>query len=238
MIEDFFLRAHFRLRSQIWGRWKLRRGLPPASSRKFLEFYHLVIEKNLSADFRANLNELWDVGCANWSYASVLADFFPAARICGFEVDGGRRYWNLFRRADAAEGEACSLRESGRDARFIEGDFRSCFASGSEAHSRLGKRALVSFFFPFVSADPCRAWGLPSEYADFQACLKQAQNYTKFLDFDTADFLSCHQGSWEAELARKAYAEAEIEVKEKTIGPEELIGIWPQKWPIYTFSTV
>ncbi len=216
---DFWLEMNHRFREQVGKRLKLRPGLPlELTNQGELAFYRLVLERSrISPKARTVV----DVGCRNWSYAPTLAEYFPDAELHGVEVDGARRYLTLHRRMDAALAQAVALFEVGRCAHTHFKDFRETQIRGPDM--------AFTFFFPFVSQDPCRAWGLPAnKFASFAELLEHAL----YLCDGKCQILSAHQGEWEAELARDAYTEAGLKVRERVLYPEEFSGLWPSPHPV------
>lgn len=216
----------FGLRDRFWGRLRLRGGLPRPERGPQAEgeqaFYALLLERALPAPERDRIGIVRDVGCRNWSYARAVARAFPRAELVGIELDGGRRYWNLYRRGDAARAHAEDLILAGRSARCVFGDFR---AVPLEARAVAGSSDATLFFFPFVSPRPCLRWGLPPEYADFPSLLAHAR--------DGSMLLSCHQGQWEGEIARAAYLAAGMKPIETVVRASEFAGLWPSPHDVH-----
>ncbi len=172
-----------------------------------------------------------DVGCRNWSYAAALGEAFPRARLLGVEVDGGRRYWDLYRRRDLAEAYASDLRKNGREAKCLFRDFRKI----SKVDLPRGEQVAFCFFFPFVSARPCVKWGLPLQFVAFDSLLEHSRTIS-----EKSMIMSCHQGEWEAEIAKQAYESNRITADQIVIAPDEFTGLWPAQHPIHilTYSLV
>jgi len=91
--------------------------------------------------------DLSDVGCANFWYASALQVFFRPRRLDGYEVEGYRRYLNGRTRWDDARGYAGAWPNTA----FHLADYCQIAAPAQ----------LITCWFPFVSAAPLLAWGLP-----------------------------------------------------------------------------
>jgi len=241
--ENTLTRLQFRLRRDVFGRIKVRPGLPAPVAGAGVErergFYSLVCEKAFDLETRARVALVWDIGCRNWSYARALAAAFPRANLIGVEVDGGRRYWNLHRRMDMAAAHAVDLVRHGRGARCVFRDFRELHLEslaadpglGAGDSGRLRSIQAFGFFFPFVSPRPCVRWGLPPDYADFRSLLEHAGNSA-----GPKIFLSTHQGEWEAEIASKAYLEMGLEPRESVLQPTEFSGLWPSPHPVHVLS--
>ncbi len=225
MLEE----VKFRLRSRLWGRIKVRPGLPePRISPAECAFYRMLVQRMLTQGERARVETVIDVGCRNWSYAQALAEAFPRAKLMGVELDGGRRYVNLHRRQDQAAAHALRLREQGREVSTFFRDFRECRFENESG--RIAPQSLFTFFYPFVSRDPCEAWGLPARFAHFESSLRHA------LALDGhAWILSAHQGEWEAEIARNAYGQIGLKAREAVVAPSEFSGLWPSAYPVHLF---
>ena len=229
-VSELRNRFQFFLRERYFGKLKLRRGLPRVNSEETPEdrFYRLVISKALGLISSRDFAAVWDVGCRNWSYAKALALEFPNATLHGIELDGGRRYWNLYRRQDAALAQVAQLRTLGKNAKCTFLDFKKI----DSTFGHVSDRTLFCFFFPFVSPRPCARWGLPIGFADYASLLSHTRDLAR-----DACILSIHQGEWEAELAEKAYRHSNMEMIPFTISPEEYRGLWPSNYPIYGFVT-
>lgn len=227
----------FHLRTRYFGQLRLRRGLPPPVVGERIErerkFYALLLAR-ARAEFTAatkgqaedftQARDVFDIGCRNWSYAPALSKVFARARFHGVEVDGGRRYWNLHRRIDAAASQARELESQGQEASVIFDDFRNL-----DLRKITSASALFCFFYPFVSARPCRKWGLPVSFADFHSLLAHVGTSGARLNH----VLSVHQGEWEAELAREAYARAGLACRETVVKPSSFIGLWPNAYDMH-----
>lgn len=220
----FFQDFQYYLRKNYLGKVSLRNGSPELGAALKSDgaertFYRLVLERAF-VDGREKWDEVWDVGCRNWSYVRALADYFPEAELVGVEVDGGRRYWNLYRRRDYAEAFA---RAVGSRARCVFEDFRQVRILESQS------ARLFCFFFPFVSENPCREWGLPLEFSDFSELLARSMASKS----GRLQILSLHQGEWEAEAAREIYIKAGVSIRETLIYPHEYAGLWPSEHTIH-----
>jgi hypothetical protein len=234
------------LRAKWLGQIPLRRGLPPLGApiaiARERAFYNKVLGKALpqGAPFPPDL--LVDIGCRNWSYAQALADFFPKTQLLGVEVDGWRRYWNLYRRIDLARAYAEDLCQQGHSAGVIGEDFRNV-----DLRSHLGSqssnlhRIAFCFFFPFVSENPCLQWGLPKRFMDFSQLLEHSQSQIKSFSNDQrveSFWISAHQGEWEAEEARNAYQKVGFKVKESCLPVEEYRELWPSHFETHIFVAI
>lgn len=230
--QDLTAEIGFSLRQSLLGRLKLRSGLPEVDSRTIAArkeqiFYRKVLERALGTfPIPMGGKTVWDVGCRNWSYARALAEVFPDARLRGVEVDGGRRYWNLYRRQDMAQAYAQELRAEGREVECEFRDFRDISPAAFE------RGDLFCFFYPFVSKNPCVKWGLPSSFSNFKELLRHIQRSEAKGSFQ---LLSCHQGEWEAEIALECYSNLNIPVKLSVLEPEDFKGLWPSPHPALIF---
>lgn len=222
------------------GKLRLRRGIPKAYLNSAVlgerRFYTEVLKRALGADSReAELyQEVVDIGCRNWSYAQSLAAFFPKAKLTGIEVDGGRRYVNLYCRRDQARAYAHELCQKGREAWYWEGDYLDF-----DPHS-VATPAVFTFFYPFVSDNPCLKWGLPVQFADFYKLLLHTKELVKKSQKNVKGdgeglIVSLHQGEWEAIEARKHYTKENLSVKEFYIPSAEFKDFWPSPYDAYGF---
>lgn len=231
ILQSKLNQIQFLLREKWLGRLTLRRGLPKPQESQAESgeraFYRLVLDRALPLEERDRIEVAWDIGCRNWSYASAIAQSFARARLIGVEVDGKRRYWNLFRREDVARSYALQLEQEGRGAECIFRDFRLIAPDLSPAPQ---SRHVFCFFFPFVSERPCVKWGLPRQYADFASLLSHALRLAH-----EPILISIHQGEWEAEIARAAYARVGVAVREQLLEPREFVGLWPARYTIHLF---
>lgn len=76
-------------------------------------------------------------------------------------------------------------------------------------------------------------WGVPKRYADFEKLISHALEGTP----QGAQFLSCHQGEWEAEIAETAYAKLKVSVQKSVYPVSELQAFWPHPYDICIFSS-
>ena len=221
MLQKF----QFQLRQRLFGRLILRPGLPrvrPAlAEANECAYYRKLFCAAMDKRARREVGRVIDVGCRNWSYAQAVADCFPRAALLGVELDGYRRYWNMYRRIDYAQAYAAQL---GRPARVIAGDFRDLDTLGEASFAG---ETLFCFVFPFVTEDPCLSWGLPSCYADYQALLRHA---IRLAQPQTPRFLAVHQGDWEVDAARETYAALGFEMRSVKLRPTAWAGLWPSPY--------
>ena len=225
------------LRERVTGKIVMRSRLPLPTYDEQTDaeqnFYRLLLARALDAPTNA-ADVVWDIGCRNWSYAPALADVFPQARLIGVEVDGRRRYWNLYRRMDYATAQASSLSLDGRDSQCVFADFRNVPV---EFALNAGETSMFCFFFPFVSPNPCLKWGLPLHFANFENLLRHARTGAIRAKSD-AEFVSCHQGEWEAEIAKEAYENLGLAVKHSVVNAREYEGLWPSSHDVHVLTSV
>lgn len=245
-IHNLLNEIRFTLRTQVWGKVRFRHGLPEViptrpEIKKECDFYSLVLSRGFSPADAQKMGLVVDVGCRNWSYVGALSRFFPNADLLGVELDGLKRYRNLFRRIDYAEAFAekgLDVRNArpGREIRVVALDFLEIRElRQKESRELSGGGPLFCFFFPFVSEDPCLAWGLPKQYGNFGELLDHAVDSSLELCREPL-FLSLHQGPWEAEIARGLYLERGIEITHEEILPvESFQHLWPGKYEICLF---
>lgn len=250
LIHDSMMEAQFKLRQGLLGQVRLRQGLPRLPEMLLregeLEYYRRVLERSYAhKNDRQSVCQVVDVGCRNWSYVRALARFFNNAHLLGVEVDGWRRYWNLHRRKDYADAYAAELRAEGREVQTFFGDFadlQELPTAGPWGQSPERREILFCFFFPFVSENPCRSWGLPSRFVKFKELVLKAQTLVASKNQHSLNsstqcamefvprLLSVHQGEWEAEEARQVYSELGLTFKESTLHVEEFKELWPSPY--------
>lgn len=224
----------FGLRERILGRFAFRRGPPNLdtySSKDEERYYNLLLEQSLPDSSRHSIDHVIDIGCRNWSYINSLAQQFPHSRLTGVEIDARRRYWNLFRRIDVAEAYVQRLRQANRTAEFIPKDFRHV------EFPMLSGRTLFCFLFPFLSENPCIQGGLPKSYADFGSLLNHSKKLAQHFTI-SPQWISIHQGEWEAEEARIFYSQSGLQVKEDRVPAQIWQDFWPSPYDSWIFTTV
>lgn len=242
--EEILNEVKFRLRERYFGKLSLRVGLPyvSLSDRAVIreeEYYKLILTTwatrvtgatgllNSTEGLGSSLStvsQVIDVGCRNWSYVGALSQFFPDAHLTGLEVDGRRRYWNLYRRMDLAQAYAQELQKRhSKRVLYLNKDFRSL--------DRLEKDSNVAFcfFFPYVSENPCLKGGLPSRFADFKVLLMHSLQLATASE-SKARWISSHQGDWEIKIARKAYQDLGLSVQEFILKVEDFKSVWPSQF--------
>ncbi len=217
----------FSIRTQLLGRLRLRPGLPTPLTGGDPEnrFYRELLKRAfLTAPTLSETAEVIDVGARNWTYLPSLCEGFPKAAFTGIEVDGYRRYANLYRRCDQLKSQCNYAHDGGRSADFWIGDFRDFKAVGD------CDQRLITFFYPFVSEDPCAAWGLPNRFARFQELLVHARS------LGAGAILSVHQGEHEFVIAKEAYAGAGFRaesLKTFVFPRDEFKDYWPGQFSAY-----
>jgi len=200
-------------------------------------FYRLILERALSSEVRQQCHRWLDVGCRNWSYLSGALEALPAVRQgIGIELDPGRIYWNGFYRGNYAHAEAARACSQTRTIHFLGGDFTKVPLEPElralNEEEKEYPALLVTHFFPFVSAEPCRAWGLPKTYSNFDALIARTQALCHWHRPRTVRWLSLHQGEWEAEIARPLWEKHCPIESEGVLGPLEFQALWPGKHPV------
>jgi len=238
MVQNFLNELKYSLRQKWLGNWVLRRTPPnlPLLSNRYQEnqFYQLLLGSIIPQDQAEKFTQIIDVGCRNWSYLSSLASYFPNAKLTGIEVDGKRRYWNLYRRMDLAQAQAETLRLQGRKVEFHCQDFLSLSLQFHPEKTNSEQQGLFCFLYPFVSKDPCLDWGLPARFSDYGALLSHSR---KLSDSAGLPFfwMTVHQGDWEADEARKIYHEWGFKMKELQIKSEQWQDFWPSRYDAWIF---
>lgn len=222
MLRDFALELSLRARPHLARLLRyLRADARDSRSEDTAEaeIYRAILTSQFPDEReRAAFQRVWDVGCRNWSYASTLAAHFPQAQLIGVEVDPDRLYGNFSTRRSAANAEARRLLEQGREVRLELKDFRSCDVIAGRRPS------LICHFFPYVSESPCRSGGLPARFANFAGLLEASQRHSP------ATLLSCHQGEWEAAVARTAYQRTGLMLSAEHELPQN--PLWDFPYPI------
>ncbi len=227
MFQDTWTHLQFALRKNVFGKIRVRSSLPvpqlTQGIQKERQFYHFVLSRALASEEKGSWKQVVDVGCRNWSYAQAIAEFFPNANLWGIEVDGNRRYLNLYRRMDFARTYAEELRSESRDVQFWHGDFENF------NELQASKDTLFCFFYPFVSENPCLKWGLPTRFVKFSNLLRHALEISSKEGSPRTGILTLHQGEWEAEISRRAFREVGLSFEEKVLKVEEFEEFWPSQ---------
>jgi hypothetical protein len=127
-----------------------------------------------------------EVGCQDFARLPALQAYLAKrkimAEITGIEVDAFPLLDNLHSRADKA---AYYIGVTKGSAKFVPADF---FRWSQAAH-------LTFSFYPFVSANPALAWGLPKEFGDPKPWVN---SFVRNLQ-PGGLLLIVHQGPWEEE---------------------------------------
>lgn len=231
MLRSKITELQFALRKNYLGKMVLRQGLPQLRSseelKKERQFYRLLLSRGF-AFHEKKYDHVIDIGCRNGSYLQALSESFPGSKVTGIEVDGGRRYWNLYCRRDFARSHVAELNQKGIPVCFWEGDFLD-FKEVSPS-----QRVIFCFFYPFVSENPCLKWGLPLRFSNFLNLIGHVKELTDRFNLQATVF-SAHQGEWEAEEARCSYADHEISFSETRVSVEDLQYLWPSDHSTHLF---
>jgi len=201
---------------------------PPEAAPEII-YYSKLLKSSQKYYHPGQIKQVIDVGCRNWSYVDTFARSFPNANLVGIELDGLRRYWNLYRRIDYARAYAKELQKLGREAEAHLGDFLTLPLQLKPAPT------LFSFLFPFVSDNPCLKWGVPKRYSNFSKMIERSLSLAEQWSLPNAYCLSVHQGEWEADIARAAYQKLGLKMNETVLSPEEWAGIWPSPYENWIF---
>ena len=147
---DTFRDFAFQLRRRAIGQLKLRSGLPAVSqevaANPEIAFYQILLDA-ISVPGVQPPQIVCDVGCRNWSYVRALRRSFPRAQLFGLELDGFRRYLNLWRRMDYAAAHGAAVGGTAITGDFLKVSLEELFR---------GDTILWTVFFPFVSCGPCQ----------------------------------------------------------------------------------
>ena len=148
--------------------------------------------------------EAADVGSGSFWYVAALQAFFAPRRLEGYEVEGFRRYLNGRTRLDSAQGYAQPWPQT----RYHVTDYRQVRQTA----------ALVTCWFPFVSAEPLLSWGLPLNLLKPQELFQQINCNL------TADgrFFMVNHGPTEAQVAAGLAKSAGL----------RLLWVWPESDPL------
>lgn len=212
----------FHMREEWGGGLFLRQTLPQVEiDSEEIAYYSEILQEavKIESKFEITPEVTIDVGCRNWSYVSAYHTLFPHTKLLGVEVDGNRRFWNLFRRQDYAKSYLKALKHS-ETVNVLFQDFSkltreqivsSLLLDSHSTDGGIGTRdgLLFCFLFPFVSVRPCLKWGLPSHYSHYDKLISHAKELAR--EFNTPlKILSLHQGDWEAQIAFKIYTDLKI----------------------------
>lgn len=127
-------------------------------------------------------SEILEVGSQDFSRTPAYANFFPATKITGIEIDPFPVLRELHSRMDKAK---YYISHFAPKSTYEEGDF-----------FKWNKRyELIICFYPFVSTNPALAWGLPANLGNPLLWIHALEkNLTP-----GALALLVHQGDWEEE---------------------------------------
>lgn len=129
--------------------------------------------------------EILETGAQDFSRLPAIRKFFTlnhfSPTITGLELDPFPILTDLHSRADKADYYLSLAKNSGD--KFLAGDF---FKSALQADCILS-------FYPFVSANPALAWGLPAEFGSAE---KWLEGFSRTLK-PGGLLLVVHQGEWE-----------------------------------------
>jgi hypothetical protein len=245
------LALELRLRDWAYQNLRPRSGLPqapikpPRGVQESL-FYQAVLQEALTPELRGGITHWLDVGCRNWGYLTGCLAALPGLKSgIGIERDPGRIHWNGYYRGDYAQAAALGSRTPERHLEFIAGDFRSFHLAApgtlrGEAQTESGDgTTLITHFFPFVSENPCRSWGLPPDYSDFTPLAARTVELLQTAAQKNSSpgvWISMHQGEWEAKVARNIWSSLGWTFSEKQILPDSLPGNWPGRHPLHLLT--
>lgn len=128
-------------------------------------------------------------GCQDFARLPALSAFFPKALITGVEIDPYPVLRGFHSRFDKAEYYRSLGADPGRH-HYRAGDF---FRWHEPAD-------LVIAFYPFVSANPALAWGLPKEFGRPEPWIASFRRNLK----PGGTLVVVHQGEWEQEAFDEA----------------------------------
>ncbi len=182
--------------SQLQALARLREGYPRLSSLRLsrpLQWQESLYVLDLLAQHLSPPTQgaCLDVGCRNWAYLPGQWAWH-AGPWDGIEIDPHRRYLDLTTRGAHAQATAA--------------DYDACrFITGS-VETLAGPYTRITWFLPFVSPAPHRAWGLPPGL--FQP-LRLLDHVYQLLA-PGGELLISNQGSEEAELQRDLLEQCQI----------------------------
>lgn len=203
-LKDTWREAQWQFRQQFWSRYVFRSGLPKIKEFPLEQEQYEFLLQHLPAPVWNSIDSLIDIGSRNGSYLPAFLNFLEPKKSytwrC-FEVDGGRRYWNGYRRSDELQAWADFLQKKGRPLQVHLQDFCQWRAQKGPR----SEKALITLFYPYVSEAPCHAGGLPRRFAQFSNILGHLANHLEQQTFQEIFLFSVHQGPWEAEQAEQTY---------------------------------
>lgn len=180
-----------------FGLAHLRRNLRPATYQKNLATLWILDQMETHRFLPSGPLSILEPGCQDFSRLPGLRAFFKRwgriAKFSGIEIDPYPILANLHSRADLAH-YYLSLPGGAPTDSYRQGNFFHC----------LEPSQVIFAFYPFVSAHPALAWGLPSDLGD---AARWAESLVMNLQKEGIA-LVVHQGKWEEEEfdeARKAF---------------------------------
>lgn len=174
-------------RQQPFFRPSLMRCLSPQSQELCL-FYRWIFEQLPSQALRRSQKAI-DIGSKSFAYAAALSDFLLSreggGELIGLEADGGRRFWNLYRRRDLARYYAALSNHEFPN-------LRCRYEEANWLERKPDRFDVISCFFPFLFEDLSNAWGLPPRYFD-------PRNFYQKIFAEAESVVFFHQGKEELE---------------------------------------
>jgi len=221
----------FWLRNSFFGKVRLRRNLPAALTLASQEsrFFRLILGR--SAQTYPELLEpyhLIDIGCGSGASLPALIESLPQFQsISLIEADGGRRYLNLYRRRDQiqAQVESAQAHFPQSKIQYKIADFTKLSPPPDLCEPQASLLAFCSY--PFVFTDPCRSWGLPDRFANWNEQVKTLQDWRRSLNLKKLLLLSVHQGIDEKEESLRQLQEIAQVRGTFIVPPDE----WREYWP-------
>ena len=117
------------------------------------KYFKEIFERYFFKNKKDNL-QILDIGSKNWFYAKSMHEFFSSFSsnftLDGVEIDGYRLYSNLYSRFEVAKYYIKDLKNTN----YIVDDLLNINK----------KYDYITWFLPFVTIEPHRAWGLPEKY--------------------------------------------------------------------------
>jgi hypothetical protein len=136
-----------------------------------------------------------DVGSKNWRYLGALDAWLGGneveANVEGVEIDAYRIYSNLRTRISCARHFSA----------MFSGPERSYTYRAGDVAELIRPLELATWFFPFVSPAPHRAWGLPRRVFNPSSVFQHVER----LIIPGGKLVMCNQGDWEWAEAQKLF---------------------------------
>ncbi|RZA08505.1 MAG: hypothetical protein EOP11_04640 [Proteobacteria bacterium] len=178
-----------------YGLTELKLKISPAVYQKNLATLWILERMLGPVDLTPGVLEVLEPGCQDFARLPALRAYLNRRganpRITGLEVDAFPLLAGFHSRADKAR-YYLSLSPNSPEDRYLPQDF----------FRWQGSADLALCFYPFVSANPALAWGLPKEFGAAKAWV---QAFERSLN-PGGKLLVVHQGEWEEE----AFDEARI----------------------------